>query len=220
MIVLVIQILALIFEYRIRIQNPLLECGFRTRIQETKIMWIQCGCGCGSATLVSIEVNIGTYVQSWNVSTQATIVLYHKRKCLDYKAQHLKKTKTKNTAGLRNGFIPYKDDFSNFCCLTKLQRFFYLKVNRKGEMLYLYLYVYRRPAYNMGKKHTFKNRLSVVWNNPEVEFTNFLGSRVYLGFLKSRLKSRFQEVVIHQFRAKNATWVVILAWVTLFNNTD
>jgi hypothetical protein len=42
-------------------------------------------------------------------------------------------------------------------------------------------------------------------SHTEVEFTNFLGSRVYLGFLKSRLESRFQEVVIHQFRAKNAT---------------
>ncbi len=54
----------------------------------------------------------------------------------------------------------------------------------------------------------------------EVDFTNFLGSHFYLGFLKSQLESRFQEVVIHQFRAKNATWVVILAWVALFNNTD
>ncbi len=59
-----------------------------------------------------------------------------------------------------------------------------------------------------------------LFNLSEVEFTNFLGSRVNLGFLKSRLESRFQEVVIHQFKAKNATWVVILAWVALFNNTD
>jgi hypothetical protein len=42
-------------------------------------------------------------------------------------------------------------------------------------------------------------------SSPEVEFTNFPPSRVYLGFLKSRLESRFQEVEIHQFRAKNAT---------------
>ncbi len=39
----------------------------------------------------------------------------------------------------------------------------------------------------------------------EVEFTIFPPSRVYLGFLKLRLESRFQEVVIHQFRAKNVT---------------
>jgi molybdopterin biosynthesis enzyme len=39
----------------------------------------------------------------------------------------------------------------------------------------------------------------------EVEFTNFMRSRIYLAFLKSQLESRFQEVVIHQFRAKNTT---------------
>ncbi len=44
MIVLVIKISALIFTWliriRIRIWNPHLECGFRMRIQETKIMRI------------------------------------------------------------------------------------------------------------------------------------------------------------------------------------
>ncbi len=48
-------------------------------------------------------------------------------------------------------------------------------------------------------------------NCPEVEFTIFPPSRVYLGFLKLRLESRFQEVAIHQFRAKNATWVAFFA---------
>jgi alpha-D-ribose 1-methylphosphonate 5-triphosphate synthase subunit PhnG len=50
----------------------------------------------------------------------------------------------------------------------------------------------------------------------EVEFTNFLGSRVYLGFLKARLKSRFQEVAIHQFRAKNATRVAFFTLSRVF----
>ncbi len=54
----------------------------------------------------------------------------------------------------------------------------------------------------------------------EVEFTSFPGSRVDLSFLKSWLESRSQEVVIHQFRAKNTTWIVFLAWVVFFNNTD
>ncbi len=57
-------------------------------------------------------------------------------------------------------------------------------------------------------------------NRAEVEFTNFLGSRVYLGFLKSWLESRFQEVAIHQFGVKNATWVAFLTWTMFFNNTD
>ncbi len=54
----------------------------------------------------------------------------------------------------------------------------------------------------------------------EAEFTNILRSCVYLGYLKSWPESRFQEVVIHQFRAKNATWVAFLPWVVIFNKTD
>ncbi len=52
--------------------------------------------------------------------------------------------------------------------------------------------------------------------HPEVEFTNFLGSRVYLGFLKAWLKSCFQEVAIHQFRAKNATRVAFFTLSHVF----
>jgi hypothetical protein len=50
----------------------------------------------------------------------------------------------------------------------------------------------------------------------EVEFTNFLGSRVYLGFLKAWLESRFQEVAIHQFRAKNTTRVAFFTLSRVF----
>jgi hypothetical protein len=50
----------------------------------------------------------------------------------------------------------------------------------------------------------------------EVEFTIFPPSRVYLGFLKSRLESRFQEVAIHQFRAKNATRVAFFTLSRVF----
>ncbi len=50
----------------------------------------------------------------------------------------------------------------------------------------------------------------------EVEFTNFPPSRVYLDFLKAWLESRFQEVAIHQFRAKNATWVTLFTLSRVF----
>jgi hypothetical protein len=46
---------------------------------------------------------------------------------------------------------------------------------------------------------------SAAPQRPEVELTIFPPSRLYLGFLKLQLESRFQEVAIHQFRAKNAT---------------
>jgi hypothetical protein len=50
----------------------------------------------------------------------------------------------------------------------------------------------------------------------EVEFTNFPASRVYLGFLKAWLESRFQEDAIHQLRVKNATWVAFFTLSRVF----
>jgi hypothetical protein len=73
----------------------------------------------------------------------------------------------------------------------------------------------------MGFKNFFSAKFpervrDVLFADLEVEFTIFPPSRVYLGFLKSRLESRFQEVAIHQFRAKNATRVAFFTLSRVF----